>query len=49
MTLAALPQGRDPGSHWTGGWEGPRAGLNAMGKTKISMLLPGIKPWLFSL
>jgi hypothetical protein len=27
--------GNDPGTHWIGGWMGPRAGLNAMEKRKI--------------
>jgi hypothetical protein len=27
--LAALPPLRDPGTHWTGGWAGPRAVLDA--------------------
>jgi hypothetical protein len=26
---------RDPGTHWIGGWVGPRAGLNAVVKRKI--------------
>jgi hypothetical protein len=25
---AALPQGKRPGTHFTGGWVGPRAGLD---------------------
>jgi hypothetical protein len=29
------PGERDPGTHWTGGWEGPRAGLDDNGEEKI--------------
>jgi hypothetical protein len=32
---------RDPGTHWIGGWVGPRAGLDAMEKRNI-LHLPGI-------
>jgi hypothetical protein len=32
------PGERAPGTHWIGGWEGPRDGLDAMGKTKILFL-----------
>jgi hypothetical protein len=28
-------QGRDPGIHWTGGWVGPRAGVDMVVKIKI--------------
>jgi hypothetical protein len=28
-------RGRDPGTHWTGGWVGPRTVLDAVGKRKI--------------
>jgi hypothetical protein len=31
------------GTHWTGGWVGPRAGLDAVETTKI-LPLPGIEP-----
>jgi len=35
-TPAALPPGKGtPGTHWIGGWVGPRAILNAVVKTKI--------------
>jgi hypothetical protein len=34
-TPAALPSGRSPGTHWIGGWVGPRAGLDAVVKRKI--------------
>jgi hypothetical protein len=33
---------RDPGTHWIGGWEGLRAGLDAVKKRKI-LPLPGIE------
>jgi hypothetical protein len=41
---AVLPQGkgRAPGTHWIGGWLGPRAGLNAVAERET---LLGIKPW----
>jgi len=26
--LATLPLGKRPSTHWTGGWVGPRAGLD---------------------
>jgi hypothetical protein len=29
------PRGKDPGTHWTGGWVGPRAGLDAGARGKI--------------
>ena len=32
-TPAALPQGKRPGTHCTGGWAGPRAGLDGCGKS----------------
>jgi hypothetical protein len=33
--LAALPQREVPGTHWIGGWVGPKAVLDAMVKRKI--------------
>jgi hypothetical protein len=30
---AALPSGKKPGTEFTGGWVGPRAGLDGWGKT----------------
>jgi hypothetical protein len=33
--LAALPPGKDPGTHWIGGWVGPRAVLDPVVKRKI--------------
>jgi hypothetical protein len=38
---AALPAGKGPGTHWIGGWVGPRAGLDAKEKRKFLTL-----PWL---
>jgi hypothetical protein len=29
------PRDKAPGTHWIGGWVGPRAGLNAVVKRKI--------------
>jgi hypothetical protein len=29
------PPGKDSGTHWTGGWVGPRAGLDAEATGKI--------------
>jgi hypothetical protein len=37
--LATLPRGdRTPGTHWIGGWVGPRASLDAVAKRKIPSL-----------
>jgi hypothetical protein len=33
-----------PGTHWTGGWVGPRAGLDTEVGGKILLPLPGIEP-----
>jgi hypothetical protein len=30
-----IPRERDPGTHWTGGWVGPRAILDMVVKRKI--------------
>jgi hypothetical protein len=38
------PQERVPATHWIGGWVGSRAGLDAVLKRKISLLLPGLEP-----
>jgi hypothetical protein len=35
---------RTPGTHWTGGWVGPRAGLDTEDRGKARLPLPGIKP-----
>jgi hypothetical protein len=32
------------GTHWTGGWVGPRAGLDTEAKGKNLLTLPGIEP-----
>jgi hypothetical protein len=32
---ALLPPGKDPGTDWTGGWVGPRAGLDTEARGKI--------------
>jgi hypothetical protein len=32
---SALPPRKAPGTHWIGGWVGPRADLDAVGKRKI--------------
>jgi hypothetical protein len=37
-------QGKDPSTHCTGGWVGPRSGLNTEARGKILSPLPGIKP-----
>jgi hypothetical protein len=40
---AALPPGeRATGTHWIGGWVGPRAGLDAVEKRKF-LTLPGLE------
>jgi hypothetical protein len=33
-----------PGTHWTGGWVGPRASLDTEARGKILLPLSGIKP-----
>jgi hypothetical protein len=38
------PGERTPGTHCTGGWVGPRAGLDTEVRGKILSLLPGIEP-----
>jgi hypothetical protein len=38
------PRESTPGAHWTGGWVGPRAGLNTEFRGKILLPLPGIEP-----
>jgi hypothetical protein len=32
------------GTHWIGGWVGPRTGLDAVEKRK-ALHVPGIEPW----
>jgi len=42
-TLAALRLGKGPGTHCTGGWVGPRAGLDGCGKIFPHQdLIPGL-------
>jgi hypothetical protein len=38
------PGERSPGTHWTGGWVGPRAGLDAEARRKIVCLCRGSNP-----
>jgi hypothetical protein len=38
------PGGRTPGTHWIGGWVGPRAGLDAGARRKILCPCRGSKP-----
>jgi hypothetical protein len=38
---AALPPGEKPGTHCTGGWVGPRAGLDVCEKSRPP---PGVDP-----
>jgi hypothetical protein len=38
------PGERTPGTHWTGGWVGPRAGLDTEARGKLLSPLPGIEP-----
>jgi hypothetical protein len=33
--LAALPPEKEPGTHWIGGWVGPRTGLGDVEKRKM--------------
>jgi len=35
---ALLPEKELPSTHWVGGWVGPRAGHDAVGKRKIPSL-----------
>jgi hypothetical protein len=41
---AFTPGERTPGTHWTGAWVDPRAGLNTEDRGKILLPLPGIEP-----
>jgi hypothetical protein len=38
------PGERTPGTHCTGGWVGPRAGLDTVATGKILLPLPGLEP-----
>jgi len=40
------PGERTPGTHCTGGWVGPRAGLDTEARGEILLPLLGIKPQL---
>ena len=40
-TLAALSLGKRPSAHFTGGWVGPKAGLDGCGKSRFP---PGFDP-----
>jgi hypothetical protein len=40
----ALPRGKDPGTHCTGGLIGPRPSLDTGATGKIILPLPGIEP-----
>jgi hypothetical protein len=41
---ALYPRGKDPGTHCTGGWVGPRASLDTEVRGKISCLCRGSNP-----
>jgi hypothetical protein len=41
---ALYPRGKDPGTHCTGGWVGPKAGLDAGARRKILCLCRGLNP-----
>jgi hypothetical protein len=41
---ALYPRERNPGTHCTGGWVGPRTGLDTETRGKILSPLPGIEP-----
>jgi len=43
-----IPWERVHGTHWIGGWVGPRAGLDLAAKKEKSLPLPAIDPWSFS-
>jgi hypothetical protein len=38
---ALYPRGKDPQYHWTGGWVGPRVGLDAKTRREILCLSQG--------
>jgi hypothetical protein len=40
---ALYPRGKDPGTHCTRGWVGPRAGLDTEAKGKTLSPLPGFE------
>jgi hypothetical protein len=41
---AFYPWEKFPGTHWTGGWVGPKAGLDAEARGKILCLCRGLNP-----
>jgi hypothetical protein len=41
-SAALYPGERTPGTHCTGGWMGPRIGLDTEVREKIDLLLPGL-------
>jgi hypothetical protein len=41
---ALYPRGKSPGTHCTGGWVGPRAGLNSKARRKILFPCRGSNP-----
>ena len=41
---AVLPSGKRPGTHCTGGWVGPRAGLDGCGKSRPHRDLISVRP-----
>jgi hypothetical protein len=41
---AHIPGERTPGTHWIGGWVGPRAGLDAGARRKILCICRGSNP-----
>jgi hypothetical protein len=41
---ALAPGERTSGTHWTGGWVGPRVGLDTEARRKILLPLSGIEP-----
>jgi hypothetical protein len=40
------PPGNSSGNHWTGGWEGPRVGLNAFWRRQTPLPSPRFEPRL---
>jgi hypothetical protein len=42
--LRFTPGERTPGTHWAGGWVGPRAGLEAETRRKVLCLCQGLNP-----
>jgi hypothetical protein len=47
QALAALPPGeRASGSHWIGGWEGSRAGLDDVEKSRHRLVVTSEMIWI---